>query len=179
MFNSYSNPDKALAEACRMGHKDLALSAIQKGAVNLNWGLAEACGSGQKGMVMLMIDKGADDWERGLINACLGGQKELILLMIDKGATNCDEGLGYIVHKGYKELILLMIEKCSRLEGNYDYSLELTDIELEYLIKKNIIIDIRSKYFEDSKRILEKTVGISQRMSYFLPDDLVKLCAVY
>jgi hypothetical protein len=72
-------------EACRLGHRELVILMIQKGADDWDIGLNIACQRGHRELVELMVQKGTNNWDFGLWGACEGGQRYLAELMIQKG----------------------------------------------------------------------------------------------
>jgi hypothetical protein len=106
----YKDINSVLEGACAGGYKELALSAIQMGASNFNFGLELACGMGHKETALLMIQNGADVWDFALERACVFGHKELIFLMIYKGA-NWKLGVMDACLWGHKELVSIIGKK--------------------------------------------------------------------
>lgn len=168
--------DKRLAHACLEGNKKMVELAISKGANDWDWGLTNACRGGHKEIALLMISKGATCLKWGLIIACGEGHKELAELMISKGANNLQAGLEHACMKNRKALVLLMIEKGANVNG---YTIELDDIDLEYLIKKQIVDEQLILYSDRVIKILTIIDKIKIKLQMIIPNDLVDLCNAY
>lgn len=165
-----------LIEAYDKGDNKLLLDIIGTGEDCWNWGLAYSCLVGHKELASFMLENGANRYDWGLSDACAGGHKEIVELMIEKGAKDWDWGLGCAHQHNHKELILLMLEHGADIDK---YRLELDIVDLENLIKKDVMIGINSVYFRDSVFIIQKNTMITAILSCKLPWDLVRVYDLY
>lgn len=161
--------NEKLASACLEGDRNSVLLLIEQGADNWNEGLSNTCLGGHEEIVELMIRKGATSWNVGLVNACSGGHIKIAELMISKGATHWTRGLKAALANDHKELVLLMIEKGAIL---YEYYLEsLTDIHIEYLIKKG--------YSVRQVELINKIKTVRTSLTSLIGNDLAMVCDIY
>lgn len=187
--------------ACFKGDFDKVLSIINNGITNWgngfwNEGMAYACEGGNKEIVELMIKKGANYWNLGMSRACFGAKKEIINLMIEKGANDWYRGLRGAYDggnskkidseqvdvnefsKAHKDIMLFMIEKGSDIDISLIRQEIINEIDLEYLIKKNVDLK-NTSCFKTYELIITKNSLVTYKLSKCMNDDLVKLCDEY
>ena len=167
--------NSGLHNACKGGHKDIALLMIKNGANDLNGGLSGACVKGHKDLALFMIEIGANDVNHGLKMACMEGHNDLVLAIIEKGADDLNCGLYLAYGVGNKDLALLMIEKGAFI--NTPPAMLLDDDDILYLIHRGVTKF--DTYHEKEKMWREWLRVASMELDSIMIPDLACIASSY
>jgi ankyrin repeat protein len=113
---------RALENACKGGHREIAEMMIQNGAV-LGRGLTGACMGGNHEFVNWILSLGCTNYDNGLLGACAGGNDDLTFFMIELGANDFKGAFIQTAKHGQLRLGKLLAEKYTLTLNAFNLSL--------------------------------------------------------
>ena len=128
---------QGLRNACKRGHKNMAMFIYQHGDKVHFWTpphceevLYSVCRGNDYTLLDIMTINGAKDWDAGLGGACRGGHIKMAELMIEKGVTvtGFDHGMIQACKSGHMHMFKFLIAEATK--NNHQFSIEDVNISL-------------------------------------------------